>query len=1647
MVQRLESHSTASIVIVAAVLIWAAASVADEPAGIAPGAKLPTSHLTIPATGIVPDLKADGDYTTYTYTFSDLVFFSYQDDTAITVTNASGAEIWSGTFAQDSFASLSPGEGIYGVSGSRPFSLLMGDPIAQNVLGYFAMNERGLGVGTKLLTYMPRASIGGEMFIVFGYHDDTSVTITNLNTDTVLWAGVLHRGEHFSYDQQDYMPLMVEASEPVSALSYTDQGYLIPADDGRWIGTHFYGFAGYVGDWINDLNIISLNDANHVLVRNSDTGAILWEGDLDRGDFHNMAVGTGSTPNVYFEIETDADVSVSIAPFGSWTSNYYHLLDLVDTTGRRIGTEFFATALSGGRMDFSSFTDGNLVTITNLNSGAVERTATLQAGDHLTHTTANALYHIESTGQLAGSESFGGGFGGAFVPVYYGLDLPDLELTRSDIDLLIDTVAEVSVTNTGTNHAMDVSVALYHGDPERGGRFVVSKELASLPPGQSASELFNIGDPDLRDHLQLYAVADPDDVIPEADENNNTAWRPLETNDDQEPPLALTIDAVSGLGTNDAGDFVPSPFDITLRASNISEAYHAQLTATLTLPPGLVLTIPGTEEHGPFVTPAGSAFTTVWTVRPDATEHGWLPYEIEVSGPTVPAKTIRRAVWVPPVPFDAEISASWNGACVANAEIYVDRGDGYEFLDSTGLGVPVQVHNISLGDRLRARYMLHVELAAKSDHLAVDERMFEVWVDSDFWLSDGEHLGYEITDEQDEYCLVMTRPTFLYNMVVSIDDEADDTFYGEFEEGLQNASRCLYDATDGQVRFNKIAVYDDKEHWGSADMRIHNDDRRPNAWVGAIDWEDVWIYEWTMGTINMGRRRTAFDGQIIIDPDEALYYSAITHEFGHYAFSMYDEYTNGFGFEWDSDSWNPGGPDHPFNYGMMQSDGDGEEFSSANDYLLSYPLLIPRWTITEQYAEHLESCFDWLQERLEGYFDEVSIRLPPFGWYPDGYIADRSGPVGEWVEAATVVIDLRSSKGRALPPAATVRVTANGAPLPGSRVYVDRERTGARIYLGITGLDGSLPGVRAHPGDKISVYRSLRGDNLSAQRPLPEGSRGGDVVVAPTRALTGPGMILRGELVPEIDAPTVVLSLQADQPLAGDPTATVYQGESTTDFTLTRVGVTDTYTGSFTTPLDDVLFDGSGSLEIRTESTSRAVSTFSVRYRIQPVLAESRTYVETDAMLMSIPADMVAEDLGALVLQVASAPYAPPGDDRYPVGDMHDIALSSPLGLSDDPALNLYYRPEDLFGLDETSLGLYGWDETSGTWEAVDETVISTADNAVSAPVAVPGLYAIFATDLSDDAVQPGRIEDLGAVTGSSQGEIVLSWTATGDDGDDGTALDYLLRSNSVPITHQNWGTSHPVQIFASPAAAGEAQTCTVVLTDENRLHYFALAAVDEAGNMGPPSNFVGAISSVSDYTFSLIAPTFDAVVDGAPTLEWEALTETPSGGYTVWYGTDETFAVHEEEVVASGTTLDLDGLAGGDPIFWKVVADKDGEDVWCNQSYFRFTLASSTPGTGGALTDDNIYAYPNPVDIDAGSASLRFSLSKDGEVTIRIFDVSNKLVAKLADGDAMVAGIEQAVSWNGENDAGDPVANGVYFYVIESSAGERAVGKIAVKR
>ncbi|MFC2061090.1 DUF2341 domain-containing protein [Elusimicrobiota bacterium] len=98
----------------------------------------------------------------------------------------------------------------------------------------------------------------------------------------------------------------------------------------------------------------------------------------------------------------------------------------------------------------------------------------------------------------------------------------------------------------------------------------------------------------------------------------------------------------------------------------------------------------------------------------------------------------------------------------------------------------------------------------------------------------------------------------------------------------------------------------------------------------------------------------------------------------------------------------------------------------------------------------------------------------------------------------------------------------------------------------------------------------------------------------------------------------------------------------------------------------------------------------------------------------------------------------------------------------------------------------------------------------------------------------PDQIGDLNA--SSDEALITLTWTATGDNGDNGTATEYNIRYNSVEITDLNWNTSTEFIELPSPKAAGQSESLEKQLTPDNT-YYFAIKAIDEAGNQSPISN------------------------------------------------------------------------------------------------------------------------------------------------------------------------------------------------------------------
>lgn len=131
-------------------------------------------------------------------------------------------------------------------------------------------------------------------------------------------------------------------------------------------------------------------------------------------------------------------------------------------------------------------------------------------------------------------------------------------------------------------------------------------------------------------------------------------------------------------------------------------------------------------------------------------------------------------------------------------------------------------------------------------------------------------------------------------------------------------------------------------------------------------------------------------------------------------------------------------------------------------------------------------------------------------------------------------------------------------------------------------------------------------------------------------------------------------------------------------------------------------------------------------------------------------------------------------------------------------------------------------------------------------PVASPIATASFTT-LADEAA-PATVSDL-AVSNAGSKNVLLALTAVGDNGMKGTAASYEVRYSTEEITEENFSEATLAQDVEAPIVAGTAQTLTVKGLEPATAYYFALKAIDAAGNVSALSNVATATTKELDET------------------------------------------------------------------------------------------------------------------------------------------------------------------------------------------------------
>lgn len=204
----------------------------------------------------------------------------------------------------------------------------------------------------------------------------------------------------------------------------------------------------------------------------------------------------------------------------------------------------------------------------------------------------------------------------------------------------------------------------------------------------------------------------------------------------------------------------------------------------------------------------------------------------------------------------------------------------------------------------------------------------------------------------------------------------------------------------------------------------------------------------------------------------------------------------------------------------------------------------------------------------------------------------------------------------------------------------------------------------------------------------------------------------------------------------------------------------------------------------------------------------------------------------------------------------------------EDPAFTINANPNASWMIEFTYAGEKKiWDKThnSGTGEAANTAFFGIYDgkaNFYSKVLAAdPGTEIRFTIDyyepftltaspgawiegsqdtpsnryLHADEIPPARVTDLDSYV--ERGNVTLTWTAPGDDGDIGRASRYIIKYNTTgELNETNWNTSVEVSCELKPKFAGEKESFTITGLKPG-LYHIALRTEDEVPNLSEISN------------------------------------------------------------------------------------------------------------------------------------------------------------------------------------------------------------------
>jgi len=322
-----------------------------------------------------------------------------------------------------------------------------------------------------------------------------------------------------------------------------------------------------------------------------------------------------------------------------------------------------------------------------------------------------------------------------------------------------------------------------------------------------------------------------------------------------------------------------------------------------------------------------------------------------------------------------------------------------------------------------------------------------------------------------------------------------------------------------------------------------------------------------------------------------------------------------------------------------------------------------------------------------------------------------------------------------------------------------------------------------------------------------------------------------------------------------------------------------------------------------------------------------------------------------------------------------NIAGSPFIMTADNPADTTYTDGKIYFSSMTLSLGsdytyyFEGYD----VWNA---TATGTPTTAVDAPDVI-------------DVTIPESVANLTALTNSTLGSVMLSWTAPNDDA--GAVLSYVLKYSVNQITNQtDFNNATTYAQSWTPANPGEAESKTLTNITGGATYYFAIESIDTSSNTSIISNVSSCFIKGIDFDHYEIVVATSISAGSNFALRINAKNSSNDSM------PDFSGNVSIQTVLASN-----EALAGGGVLGVASASLSNGTVIIYNQTYtkaenikFKVTDSNSKTGTSSAITVLGVADNTSNLSISANPSSI--VTGQSSEITATLTDVYGNLLSNI---------------------------------------------------